>query len=80
MRESFPEVVAETALLIAYLIGAAGAGLVGMIVEYHSYLYFLAGEYRMAGYFAVVGCVALGFAYLFVRDKLSSAITHRIDG
>lgn len=80
MRETLPELLAETALLVAYLVGAAGAGTVGALAEYRSYLHLLAGEYRMAGYLAVVGCVALGFAYLLVRDRLSSAITLWADG
>lgn len=80
MRESLPELVAEVAPLVAYVAGAIGTGSFGVLAEHRSYLYFLAGEYRMAGYLAVVGCVALGFAYLFVRDKLWSEIGQETDG
>ena len=74
MREDLLEVLIHTLMIGLYGVAALVTGAVGLIIEYHSLLYLLGGDYQMAGWVGVFGLIALIFAYLIFTDKVVPAV------
>lgn len=70
MRGDFVELAAQGVLVVLYGIGALGTAGIGLLIEYHSYIHLLAGEYPIAGWLGAIGAIVLFFTFLIVRDKL----------
>lgn len=70
MREQIVNGGVELAAFVLYAVASLVIGAIGLVVEYHSLLYALAGDYPLAAWVGVVGAVVLFFGYLTVRDKL----------
>ena len=70
MRENLMEAIVHLLLIIIYGIGALGMAIVGLIIEYHSYLYAISGEYPLAAWIGFIGLIVFLFSYLLVTDKL----------
>lgn len=75
MREGLLELLLQIALLAIYGIGAVLASLVGLFIEYQSYLQITAGEYQLAAWMAVIGAVVLYFGYQLFREKFLKTLT-----
>ena len=70
MREALLELVVHGGLLGFYVLAALVSGGIGLVIEYHSVLYFIGGEYEMAAWVGFFGLLALVFSYLVIRDKI----------
>lgn len=69
MRGEGLELGIQIGLALVYLAGASLASLVGVLVEYQSYLHLLAGDYTLAAWMAALGAIALLFSYRLTLRK-----------
>ncbi|MFC7081614.1 hypothetical protein [Halorussus caseinilyticus] len=70
MQELLAELGGELLAVVAYALGTLALSLLGLVAEYNSLQRLLGGEGLLAGWFAVMGLVALAFAVNLGREKL----------
>ncbi|NHN61057.1 MULTISPECIES: hypothetical protein [Halorussus] len=70
MYELLTELGTEAVGLVAYALGTLALSAVGLVAEYNSLQQLAGGDALLAGWFAVMGVVALAFAANLGRDKL----------
>lgn len=73
MRELWIDLILHIAGLVAYASIATILAVVGLFIEYHSYLYLSAGDTKLAAWIALLGFVALAAAVLVIRDKVTNS-------
>ncbi len=75
MYEPLMELGTEALAVVAYAVGTLALSLLGLVAEYNSLQQLLGGDKLLAGWFAVMGVVALAFAVNLGREKLLPRIT-----
>ncbi|NEU58831.1 hypothetical protein [Halorussus sp. MSC15.2] len=70
MYELLTELGSEVLAVVAYAFGTLALSLLGLFAEYNSLQQLLGGDKVLAGWFAVMGIVALAFAVNLGREKL----------
>ncbi|MFC4448723.1 hypothetical protein [Halorussus aquaticus] len=70
MYELLTELGSEALAVVAYALGTLALSLLGLFAEYNSLQQLIAGDKVLAGWFAVMGIVALAFAVNLGREKL----------
>lgn len=75
MYEPVLDAGAELLNIVVYTIGTLALSGLGLAAEYNSVQQFLHGQQLLAAWFAVMGLVALGFAWNLGREKLLPEFT-----
>ena len=70
MYELLAELGTEALAVVAYALGTVALSLFGLAAEYNSLQRLVGGETFLAGWFAVMGLVALAFAVQLGRERL----------
>ncbi|USZ69531.1 hypothetical protein NGM10_07305 [Halorussus salilacus] len=70
MLEGLFELASQTLAVAVYAVGTLALSGIGLLAEYNGVQQFLGGETMLAGWFAFMGVVALGFAANLGREKL----------
>lgn len=79
MYDALSDVGGELLDIVAYTFGTLALSGVGLAAEYNGLQQFLGGHRFLAGWFAVMGLVVLGFAWNLGRDRLLPRLAERLD-
>lgn len=74
MRDLGMDILLQAAGLVLYTVTAAIFAGAGLLIEYHSFLYFMAGDHQLAVWIGAIGIIAFVAASLIVRDKIVRSV------
>lgn len=73
MSQSLFELGPELLSLLIYAVSGTALAVVGVVLEYRSYLLVSSGEGTVALWMGALGAVLLALSFLVVRDKAGGA-------
>ena len=77
MYEPVIDAGAELASIAVYAVGTLALSVVGVFAEYNGVQQLLGGEQVLAGWFGLMGAIALAFAWSLGREKLLPRLAER---